>query len=163
MYKVQLKSQEKLERCVLDPRHDPCAQQRCGFFAHMVFVSEAPPVLAGAQFGISEYFPTQLGQWGMTLVPGDHSTAMILHFPAEVGTKAINMAFPGLMTGRNELSGTEISRALLKFFPNLIFSDASWSGLTAHDQDTVKRAIAPWEENPPFDVDLFNGPPWKLL
>ena len=158
-----LTAQENLERCVLDREHHPCTRQRCGFFEHLVFVSETPPVLAGAQFGVSEYFPNQLGQWGMTLVPGTDSNAMILNFPAEAGTSAMDLAFPGLQKGRRELSGAEISGALLKFFPNIIFSDASWSELSHGEQTNVKLAMAPWEEEPTLDVDLFKGPLWKRL
>ena len=75
----------------------------------------------------------------------------------------MEIAFPGLNKGKSELSGTAISTALLKFFFDIVFSEESWSTLTAHEQETVKHALAPWEENPRFDIDLFKGPRWKLL
>lgn len=35
--------------------------------------------------------------------------------------------------------------------------------LTDHEQETVKHALAPWEETPRFGIYLFKGPLWSLL
>lgn len=158
-----LPAQTRLERCVLNPEHEQCLSGQCGSFEHIVFVSEGTPVVAAAAFGIQEYYPTQFGTWGMTLIPGTDSNAMILHFPPEVGTRAMEVAFPSLSTGKAELTGRAVSAALLKFCFDVIFSEESWSSLNDYEQETVRRALAPWEKNPPFDVDLFKGSPWKLL
>ena len=156
-------AQAELEKCVLATGEHSCTQQRCGFFEHMVFVSEGLPVLAASQFGVQEYFPTQMGAWGMTMVPGTGSSYLVMHFPGEIGTRAIDIAFPGLQQGRRELSGTEISRALLKFLSNIMFTEATWSALTSDEQAKVIQAVAPWMDSPASYVDLFKGRTWKIL
>ena len=71
-----LQAQRRLEKCVLGPEHPNCTPQHCGSFEHMVFVSDGDAVVAGAAFGVQEYFPTQFGTWGMTLIPGADTNAM---------------------------------------------------------------------------------------
>lgn len=110
-----LQVQTRLEKCVLNLEHRECVTGECSSFEHMVFVSEGAPVVAAAAFGVQEYFPTQFGTWGMTLIPGADSNAMILHFPAEARTRAMEIAFPSLSTGNGELTGRAVSAALLKF------------------------------------------------
>ena len=156
-------AQARLEECVLATREHQCARQGCSFFEHMMFAAEGLPVLAASQFGVQEYFPTQMGAWGITMIPGTGSNYLIMHFPGEIGTRAMDIAFPSLQQGRQELSGMDISRALLKFLPNIIFTGTTWSALTSDEQAMFKQAVAPWKDNPTSYVNLFKGTTWKIL
>ena len=158
-----VRTQYKLEECVLDTNDHVSTPERCHSIEHLVFVSEGPPVLAAAQFGVSEFDSDTLGQWGLTLIPGTTSNAICLHYAKEAAIRAIDMALPSISKGHSTLSGREISRALLKFCSNIVFSKASWSKLTQKEQETVEQAMAPWKPNPEFDIDLFKGSPWKIL
>ena len=99
----------------------------------------------------------------MTMIPGMGRSYLVMHFPGEIGTRAIDIAFPGLQQGRRELSGTEMSGALLKFSPNIMFTETTWSALTSDEQTKVKQTVAPWMDSPASYVDLFKGRTWKIL
>ena len=156
-------SQNRLESCVLDTNHYTCTAERCEFIEHLIFVSDGPPVLAAAQFGVPELDSDRLGQWGLTLIPGNQTNAICLHYSKDVGTRAMDRAFPSIAKGKSTLTGQEVSQALLKFCSDIIFSEATWLQLNPKEQATVEQAMSPWEKKPAFDVDLFKGSPWKII
>ncbi len=155
-------AQQRLELCALDEDHQDCNTEQCKDYQHLVWVSEGPPVLAAAQFGINETDTGELGLWGFTLVPGTNSNAFCIHFPKEAGSKPLDIALhPDI--GKGTLSGRTVSRTLLKMCETVVFSQTSWSTLNEEEQHKVEQAMNPDKPNPPFDIDLFKGSPWRIL
>lgn len=155
-------AQQRLEPCTLDEAHQDCNTEQCKEYQHLVWVSEGPPVLAAAQFGIKETDTGKLGLWGFTLIPGTHSNAFCIHFPKEAGSTPLDIALrPDI--GKGTLSGRAVSRTLLKMCETIVFSQTSWSTLNEEEQHKVEQAMNPDKPNPPFDIDLFKGSPWRIL
>ena len=65
--------------------------------------------------------------------------------------------------GKDALSGRAVSRTLLKMSSTIVFSEDSWSMLNEEEQRKVEQAMNPDKPDPPFDVDLFKGSPWRIL
>ena len=155
-------AQRRLELCALDENHRDCNTVQCTEYQHLVWVSQGPPVLAAAQFGIKETDTGQLGMWGFTLIPGTRSNAFCIHFPKEAGTRPLDIALRSEV-GKDALSGRAVSRTLLKMSSTIVFSEDSWSMLNEEEQRKVEQAMNPDKPDPPFDVDLFKGSPWRIL
>lgn len=160
-HKISL-AQQRLELCALDEDHQDCDREQCKEYQHLIWVSEGPPVLAAAQFGINETDTGELGLWGFTLIPGTHSNAFCIHFPKEAGTRPLDIALRHDV-GKPTISGQAVSLTLLKMCDTIVFSEASWSTLNEDEQQKVEQAMNPDKPDPPFDVNLFKGSPWRIL
>ena len=155
-------AQERLEPCTLAGGQHTCSAVQCHEYQHLVWVSEGPPVLAAAQFGINESATGDLGLWGFTLIPGTDGNAFCLHFPKEAGTGPLDIAL-GAGAGKAELSGRDVTRILLKMCQDIVFSQTSWKAVGEAERRVVLQAVDPAQPNPEFDIDLFNGTPWRVL
>ena len=148
---IQMRIEESFESKADNPRP----------LTHLVLSSRGKPVLVAARFGIGQ--EASIEQWGMTIVPNDDHNALCLHFAPEMGTTAIDLALPSLARGRTEISGEEITRAILSCCDDVVFSEESWDNLTDKEREHVLRAFGQSGNQLYEGPDLFKGCAWKIL
>ena len=140
-------------------------------YLHLALSSHGKPILAAAVFGVlqgrtngaTHETSDELGQWGLTLVPGHDTNTLFLHFPADTGTQVINMVLPSLARGCSRVPGKEVTRAILSSCRDVVFSEDSWSSLPSHERAEVISAMT---SHPPADnwtTDIFKGSEWEHL
>ena len=138
-------------------------------YDHIVLSSHGKPMLAAAVFGVlkgrtngaTHETSDELGQWGLTLVPGHDTNTLFLHFPADTGTQVINMVLPSLARGRSRVPGKEVTRAILSSCGDVVFSEDSWSSLPSHERADVISAMTSHSPIDNWTTDIFKGSEWE--
>ena len=139
-------------------------------YHHLALRSHGRPTLAAAVFGVdmvqtnrsTKETSSELGQWGLTLVPGCRTNTLILHFPADSGTQVMDMALPSLSRGRSKVPGREVTRAIFGSCYDVVFSEDSWKSVPGHEQDEVINVMASRSPVDTWTIDIFKGSEWEI-
>ena len=140
-------------------------------YLHVALSSHGRPILAAAVFGVLQVqtdkamreTSDELGQWGLTLVPGHDTNTLFLHFPADEGTRVIDMVLPSLAKGRSRVPGKEVTRAILACCYDVVFSEDSWSNLLDHERTEVMSAMTSRSSLNNWTLDIFKGSEWETV
>ena len=140
-------------------------------YLHVALSSPGRPILAAAVFGVLQVqtdkamreTSDELGQWGLTLVPGHDTNTLFLHFPADEGTRVIDMVLPSLAKGRSRVPGKEVTRAILACCYDVVFSEDSWSNLLDHERTEVMSAMTSRSSLNNWTLDIFKGSEWETV
>ena len=160
-----LRSQKAIEQCLESDDSDPQT------YSHMMLTAEGPPVLAASVFGVLHSLTdnsgneriVELGQWGLTLVPGNTSNTLFLHFPTALGKRVIDMALPTIGKGKSRVSGQEITRAIFASCYDIVFSQTSWKSLDETEKNQIRRAAFGRTADAELDLDAFKGGEWVVI
>ena len=163
--RVMLSSQMAIERSIGlgEGPHRP--------YLHFALSSQGKPILAAAVFGVLQgqtdramrETSDELGQWGLTLVPGHDTNTLFLHFPADEGTRVIDMVLPSLAKGHSRVPGKEVTRAILSCCSDVVFSEDSWRNLLGHERAQVISAMTSGSSINNWTLDIFKGSEWETL
>ena len=100
---------------------------------------------------------------GLTLVPGQDTNTLFLHFPADEGTRVIDMVLPSLAKGHSRVPGKEVTRAILSCCSDVVFSEDSWRNLLGHERAQVISAMTSGSSINNWTLDIFKGSEWETL
>ena len=140
-------------------------------YSHLVLTSQGKPTLAAAVFGVLEVQTdragnertTGLGQWGITLIPGYSTNALVIHYPSATGTQTFDMALPSLAKGRSKVTGREVTRAVLSSCYDVVFSQDSWGMLTDYERSQINTAMTSRTLIDNWTIDVFKGSDWTVV